>query len=55
VGPRAGLDGAENLTSTGIRFPDRGARSEPFYRLSYRSTHAVANARISLSNSYFRR
>jgi hypothetical protein len=27
--------GAENLASTGIRFPDRPARSDSLYRLSY--------------------
>jgi hypothetical protein len=27
--------GAENLTPTGIRSPDRPARSESLYRLSY--------------------
>ena len=27
--------GAENLAPTGIRFPDRPARSESVYRLSY--------------------
>jgi hypothetical protein len=28
VSPSASLDGAENLSSTGIQFPDRPARSE---------------------------
>ena len=28
--------GTENLALTGIRFPDRPARSESLYRLSYR-------------------
>jgi hypothetical protein len=32
VGPRAG---AENLAPTGIRSPDRPARSQSLYRLSY--------------------
>ena len=32
MGPRAGLEGAENLAATGIRSPDR---SESLYRLSY--------------------
>jgi hypothetical protein len=27
--------GAENLAPTGIRFPDRPARGESLYRLSY--------------------
>jgi hypothetical protein len=36
VGPRAGLDGyGKSPPSTGIRFPDRPARSESLYRLSY--------------------
>jgi hypothetical protein len=35
VGPRAGLDGAENLASTGIRSSDHPARSVLLYRLSY--------------------
>ena len=34
VGPRAGL-GAENLDPTGIRTPDRPARSQWLYRLRY--------------------
>jgi hypothetical protein len=33
---RAGQDGAKILASTGIRSPDRPARSESLYRLSYR-------------------
>jgi len=35
VGPRAGLDGVENLAPTGIRSPDRPARNDSLYRLSY--------------------
>jgi hypothetical protein len=35
MGPRAGLDGAENLVPTGIRSADRPARSESLYRMSY--------------------
>ena len=35
VDPRAGLEGAEYLAPTGIRFPDRPARSESLCRLSY--------------------
>jgi hypothetical protein len=35
VGPRAGLDGCGNISFTGIRSPDRPARSESVYRLSY--------------------
>jgi hypothetical protein len=33
------LTGAENLATTGIRSPDRSARSESLYRLSYRGPH----------------
>ena len=35
VGPRAGLTGAGHLVFTGIRSPDRPARSESLYRLQY--------------------
>ena len=36
VGPRAGLDRCGNSRfPTGIRFPDRPARSQSLYRLSY--------------------
>ena len=31
--------GAENLASTDIQFPDRPARSESLYRLSYPGSH----------------
>ena len=31
--------GTENLATTGIRSPDRPARSESLYRLSYRGPH----------------
>jgi hypothetical protein len=37
VGPRAGL---ENLAPTGIRSPDRPARSQSLYRLRY-TAHRV--------------
>jgi hypothetical protein len=37
VGPRAGLDVAKNLAPTGIRSPDRPARSQSLYRLSYQA------------------
>jgi hypothetical protein len=39
VGPRAGWTGGENLAPIGIRSPDRPARSESLYRLSYRGPH----------------
>jgi len=35
AGPGPVWTGAENLASTGIRSPDRPARSESLYRLSY--------------------
>ena len=35
LGPRAAWTGAENLAPTGIPSPDRPARVEPLYRLSY--------------------
>jgi hypothetical protein len=34
--------GVENLASTGIRSPDRPARSESLYRLSYRGPQQIA-------------
>jgi hypothetical protein len=33
--------GVENLTSTGIRSPDRPARSQSLYRLSYRAHKCI--------------
>ena len=35
MGPRAGLDGRGKSRHTGIRFPDRPARSQSLYRLRY--------------------
>ena len=35
VGPRAGLDGRKISSPTGIRSPDRPARSQSLYRLRY--------------------
>jgi len=35
VGHRAGLDVAENIAPTGIRYPDRQACTGSLYRLSY--------------------
>jgi hypothetical protein len=40
VGPRADVEGAENVATAGIRSPDRPARSQLQYRLSYRA-HTV--------------
>ena len=39
VGLRAGLDGCGKSRPTGIRSPDRPARSESLYRLSYPGPH----------------
>jgi hypothetical protein len=36
VGPTAALNGCGKSRPTGIRFPDRRARSESLYRLNYR-------------------
>ena len=41
VVPRAGLDGCGKSRPTGIRSPDRPARSESLYRLSYRGQRTV--------------
>ena len=35
VGPKASLEGAENLTPNGIQSPDRPAHSKSLYQLSY--------------------
>jgi hypothetical protein len=63
--PEPVCTGAENLSSTGFRSPDRPARSESLYRLSYRGPRVLpvriifpikSTGRISLytmsSNSY---
>ena len=39
--PRAGVEGAENVATTGIRTPDRPFRSQSLYRLSYRGPHGT--------------
>jgi hypothetical protein len=43
VGPRPVWTGAENLSPTGIRSPDRPASSESLYRLSYRGPRKFQN------------
>jgi hypothetical protein len=46
MGPRVGLDWCGKSRPTGIRFPNRPARSESLYRLSYRGPN-VDSADIS--------
>jgi hypothetical protein len=46
--------GAENLASTGIRFPDRPARSQSLYRLSYSAHLFMCFVRIPVRISYIR-
>jgi len=41
MGPRAGLDGAENLFPPRDSIPDRPARSQSLYRLSYRAHTSI--------------
>ena len=41
--------GVENLAATGIRFPDRPARSESLYRLRYLGPHCIC-----ISSAYAR-
>ena len=43
VGHRAGLDGRGKFAPTGIPSPDRPARSESLYRLSYRGPSCTTN------------
>jgi hypothetical protein len=58
VGPRTGWapgtvwTGAENLASTGIRSPDRPARSQSLYRLSYPAHTYTCNCIIIHTNTY---
>ena len=40
--------GAENLSATGIRSPDRPARRQSLYRLSYRGPHRVNALRFKI-------
>jgi hypothetical protein len=37
------------LPHTGIRFPDRPARSESLYRLSYRAPHTIIHKQIIIN------
>ena len=56
VGPRAGLDGCgKSRTPTGIRSPDRPARSESLYRLSYPGRHFVPDRVLNVTDQCHRR
>jgi len=46
VGPRAGLDWCGKSRPTGIRFPDRPARRQSLYRLSYPAHKLIINSLI---------
>jgi hypothetical protein len=54
VGPRAGLDGCVKSRPTGIRSPDRPARSKSLYRLSYPGPHRIISRVYILSFEYGR-
>jgi hypothetical protein len=41
--------GIENLAPTGIRSPDRPARSESLYRLSYRGPRNYSNKQVNIN------
>jgi hypothetical protein len=45
--PEPGSTGEENLAPTGIRFPDRPARSESLYRLRHTTLHYKASRNSS--------
>ena len=56
MGPRAGLDGCgKSRHPTGIRSPDRQARSESLYRLSYRGIFSVKVRLLNVHNLATRR
>ena len=49
MGPRAGPTRAENPAPTGIRFPDRPARNESLYSLSYPGTQMFVTCVVKTS------
>jgi hypothetical protein len=49
VGNRAGVDGAGNLAPSEFRSPDRPARSELLYRLSYRGPPSFYISNLTIS------
>jgi len=53
VGPRASLEGAEYLAPTGLKSPDRPARSKSLYRLTYPGTHYIYIYIIRRANRTF--
>lgn len=54
VGLRAGLTGAGNLTANGVWTPNRQARSDSLYRLSYHGRRVMKDEEI-LSSNFCRR
>jgi hypothetical protein len=54
VGLRAGLDKCGNFLLTEIRSPDRPARSDSLYRLSYSSTKTLMPLTVALNMEYVR-
>jgi len=52
--PGPAWTGAENLASTGIRSPDRPARSQSLYRLSYLA-HIFQGIKVKIRGSTFLR
>ena len=52
VGPGPVWTGAENLAHTGIRYPDRPARSELLYGMRYPGLQEYANIRVILNLNF---
>ena len=53
VGPGTIWTGAENLAITGIRSPDRPARSESLYRLRYPGPHNKCGLKVYILSSFW--
>ena len=54
MGHRAGLDSAENLAPTEFRSPDRPARSESLYRLSYSGPQNISDVVNKETSNFIR-
>jgi len=52
VDPRAGLEVVENLDPSEIQYPDRPARSQSLYRLSYPGPRSITVLVITLNIRY---